>query len=143
MARHAAPKSPRPGSRALLRAGLTVTAAGAALGAGGAATASAAPVSATQAVGFSTPLGDVDAATPGQALAEAVHRSTAGGLAPAKTLQLDPLAGTGVDPLDNSLGTQIADFKPVSTAAATGPLAQGGSLDDMPVVGPATGLLPG
>ncbi|MFE0172614.1 hypothetical protein ACFWZ2_09885 [Streptomyces sp. NPDC059002] len=143
MARHAAPTSPRPGSRALLRAGLTVTAAGAAL-AGGAATASAVePLATTQTVGFSTPVGDFDAATPGQALTEAVHRSTAGGLAPAKTLQLDPLAGTGVDPLDNSLGTQIADFKPVSTAAATGPLAEGGSLEDMPLVGPAAGLLPG
>ncbi|MGH4033818.1 hypothetical protein ACQB60_33365 [Actinomycetota bacterium Odt1-20B] len=138
--RHA---SPQPPSRALLRAGLTFGVAGAALGVGGAATASAAPVSMSQAVGLATPVGHFDAATPGQAVTEAVHRSTAGGLAPAKHLRLDPLAGTGVDPLDNSLGTQVADFKPVSSAALTGPLTQGGSLDDVPVVGRATGLLPG
>ncbi|MFC7307292.1 hypothetical protein ACFQVC_24090 [Streptomyces monticola] len=141
MARHAAPR--QPAHRTLMRAGLTLTAAGAALGAGGAATASAQPLSATQSVGLSTPIGDFDAATPGEAVQQAIHRSAAGGLAPAKHLQLDPLAGTGVDPLDNAVGTQVADFKPVSTSAVTGPLAQGGSLKDLPVAGTATGLLPG
>ncbi|QEU92222.1 hypothetical protein [Streptomyces kanamyceticus] len=144
MARNTASNSPRPGARALLRVGLTVTAAGAALGAGGAANASAVePVSAAPAAGFSAPAGDADAGDPGQAVMEAVQRSTAGGLAPAKALRLNPLAGTSVDPLDNSLGTQIADFKPVSTAVATAPLAEGAALQDLPVVGPATGLLPG
>lgn len=62
---------------------------------------------------------------------------------PIKDLQLHPLAGTGVDPLDNSLGAQVADFRPVSTGAATGPLADGASLDELPVLGAAAGLLPG
>ncbi|ATL30058.1 hypothetical protein [Streptomyces formicae] len=144
MARNTASNSPRPGVRALLRVGLTVTAAGAALGAGGAANASAAePVAAAPTAGFATPVGDVDAGAPGKAVLDAVRRSTAGGLAPAKALRLNPLAGTGVDPLDNSLGTQIADFKPISTAAVTAPLTEGAALQDLPVVGPATGLLPG
>ncbi|WP_338699849.1 hypothetical protein V2W30_24760 [Streptomyces sp. Q6] len=142
MARHAALKSLSNSRRTLLRAGLTVAAAGAAVGAG-AATASAAPLPATQAPGLATPVGDIDAGSPTQALTQALHSSTTHGLAPAKALRLDPLAGTGVDPLDNSLGTQIADFKPVSTAPATAPLSSGGSLDDLPLVGPATGLLPG
>ena len=42
-----------------------------------------------------------------------------------KSLQLNPLANTGVDPLDNAVGTQVADFKPVSTTAVTGPLVTG------------------
>ncbi|AZM55105.1 hypothetical protein DMA15_23130 [Streptomyces sp. WAC 01529] len=128
MTGHAAPRSPRPGSRALLRAGLVLTAAGAALGAG---SASAAAVA--------TPLGDVDGAAAVSALTAAAHSA----LAPAKNLQLDPLANTSVDPLNNALGTQVADFKPVTTAVATGPLARGGSLDDLPLVGPVTKLLPG
>ncbi|QEV19827.1 hypothetical protein [Streptomyces alboniger] len=132
MTRHTASRSPRPGSRALLRAGLALTVAGAALGAG---SASAAAVP--------TPLGDVDGASAVQALVGAARSATAGGLNPARTLQLDPLANTSVDPLNNSLGTQVADFKPLTTAVATGPLARGASLDDLPVVGPATGLLAG
>ncbi|MFF3639909.1 hypothetical protein [Streptomyces sp. NPDC002564] len=144
MARHTATKSSGPRSRALLRAGLTVTAAGAALGIGGVGSAGAvepAPVGLPSEV--ATPLGDVDAATPLAALTSAVRHSTAGGLAPAKNLQLDPLANTSVDPLDNAIGTQVADFKPVSTAVATAPIANGGSLSDVPLVGRATGLLPG
>lgn len=66
-----------------------------------------------------------------------------GGLAPVKHLKLNPLSGTGVDPLDNAVGTQVADFKPVTTAVATGPLAEGGALADLPLVGPAASLLPG
>ncbi|MEV5613735.1 hypothetical protein [Streptomyces sp. NPDC052225] len=142
MARHAAPKSLSGSRRSLLCAGLTLAAAGAAVGAGGAA-ASAEPLHPAQAAGLSAPGGDGGSVGAGQALTGALHASTAGGLAPAKTLRLDPLAGTAVDPLDNSLGTQVADFKPVSTAAVTAPLTSGGSLDDLPVVGPATGLLPG
>ncbi|MYW68527.1 hypothetical protein GTY65_31280 [Streptomyces sp. SID8379] len=135
MARHAASNSPSRARRTLLRAGLTVTAAGAVIGAGGAA-ASAAPSAAAPAAGS-------DTATPAQAVANALGGSTASGLGTVKHLQLNPLAGTGVDPLDNSLGTQVADFKPVSTAAATAPLTSGGSLDDLPLVGPATSVLPG
>ncbi|MZD09781.1 hypothetical protein GTW43_32570 [Streptomyces sp. SID5785] len=128
MARHAAPKNPMPTTgarRTLLRAGLTMAAAGAAVAAG--------------ATGASA-AGGVDPLTP---LTSAVDASTTYGLAPVKNLQLDPLAGTGVDPLDNAVGTQVADFQPLSTAAVTGPVTSGSSLSELPVVGAATGLLPG
>ncbi|MER5886925.1 hypothetical protein ABT160_24140 [Streptomyces sp. NPDC001941] len=138
MARHAASSHPR---TALLRAGLTLGAAGALLGAGAAA-AQAAPVEPLSVLGPDSPLGELPT-TPGGPLTGAVGHSTAAGLAPAKRLRLDPLAGTGVDPLDNAVGTQVADFKPVSTAAVTGPVARGGALADLPLAGKATGLLPG
>jgi hypothetical protein len=64
------------------------------------------------------------------------------GVAPLRELRLDPLSNTGVDPLDNALGSQVADFRPVSTAAVTGPITSGGSLATLPLVGPVTGLLP-
>lgn len=139
-ARHAATKSSS-ASRALLRAGLSVSVAGAALGLGGG-VAGAAPA-ALPASELATPVGDVDPAVAGSALTDGLHRATAGGLGAAKNLRLNPLAGTGVDPLDNAVGTQVADFKPVSTAVATGPLAEGGSLAEMPVVGAVAGILPG
>ncbi|MEU6663603.1 hypothetical protein [Streptomyces sp. NPDC046821] len=138
MARHTAKKSSA-GRRALLRAGLTLTAAGAALG-GGAVTAGAAEPAATP---LASPVGDLDAAAAGGAVTGALHDATSGGLAPVKHLKLNPLAGTGVDPLDNVVGTQVADFKPVSTAVATGPLSKGGALADLPVVGQVTSVLPG
>ena len=62
---------------------------------------------------------------------------------PVKHLTLDPLSNTSVDPLDNGVGSQVADFKPVSTAVATDPLTHGGSLATLPLVGTAAGLLPG
>lgn len=136
MARHALSK---PRHRALLRAGLTLTATVAALGAGGAVAAQAAPAP-VPATGADSTLGAVgDAATP--ALTSALGYSLAGAVAPVTDLQIDPLAGTGVDPLDNAVGTQVADFKPVTTALVTGPLASGAALGDLPVAGQATGLL--
>ena len=79
----------------------------------------------------------------GEVLATELGKAVDGVLRPVKELPLDPLAKTGVDPLDNSLGTQIADFRPVSTEVLTRPLADGGSLDDLPVVGAVVDLLPG
>lgn len=138
MARHALSK---PRRRALLRAGLTLTALGAALGAGGAA-AQAAPLPAAPATGADSTLGAVsDAAAP--ALTSALGYGLAGAVAPVTDLQLDPLAGTGVDPLDNAVGTQVADFKPVTTAVVTDPLTSGAALGDLPVVGQMTGLITG
>ncbi|WP_203182140.1 hypothetical protein [Streptomyces pratensis] len=138
MARHALSK---PRHRALLRAGLTLTALGAALGAGGAA-AQAAPLPATPATGADSTLGAVgDAAAP--ALTSALGYGLVGAVEPVTDLQLDPLAGTGVDPLDNAVGTQIADFKPVTTAVVTDPLTSGAALGDLPVVGEVTGLITG
>ncbi|MET9477202.1 hypothetical protein [Streptomyces sp. NPDC002922] len=64
-------------------------------------------------------------------------------VSPVTQLQLDPLAGTGVDPLANGVGTQVADFKPLSTGVATDPLTSGGALKDLPVVGEVAGLLHG
>jgi hypothetical protein len=141
MARHALSKSPR---RALLRAGLTVTAVGAALGAGGAA-AQAAPLSLAPAAGAQdTGLGlgeDADAAT--GAVTGALGQSLKHGIAPVTHLQLDPLAKTGTDPLNNGVETQIADFKPLSTTVLTDPLTSGGALKDLPVAGPVVQALHG
>lgn len=138
MARHALSKSRR---RALLRAGLTVTAVGAALGAGGAA-AQAAPLPLVQATGTDTSLGEASEAA-GGAVTGALGQSLDNGLAPVTHLRLDPLAGTGVDPLDNAVGTQIADFKPLSTAALTDPVTSGGALKDLPVVSQVARVLHG
>ncbi|MFF3786036.1 hypothetical protein [Streptomyces sp. NPDC001933] len=138
MARHALSKSRR---RALLRAGLTVTAVGAALGAGGAA-AQAAPLPHVPAVGADTGLGAAGEAASG-AVTGALGHSLSNGIAPVTHLRLDPLAGTGTDPLDNVVGTQVADFKPLSTAAVTDPLTSGGALKDLPVAGPLAQTLHG
>ncbi|WP_240434375.1 hypothetical protein [Streptomyces sp. YIM 130001] len=133
--RHARPTGAgRPG-RALLRAGVTLAAAGAALAAGGAA-AQAAPA---EPAGASAP----DEMEPGAAAAAGLKSAVTNGLAPATDLQLNPLANTAVDPLNNAVGTQIADFKPLSTEIVTGPLARGASLGDLPVADQVTGLLKG
>lgn len=128
-----------PAQRALMRAGLLATVVGAAFGA-----------SATSATAAGTESGAATADAVAQGLmapaAETV-RGTGSGLGSSlgvlKELQINPMANTGSDPLDNSVGTQIADFREVSTAAVTGPLARGASLSELPVVGPVTGLLPG
>ncbi|MGA4839972.1 hypothetical protein [Streptomyces sp. G45] len=149
--RHATPpyspssssSSPSPSSspaRALLRAGVALGVAGVALGAGGAgavAAPAAAPAEAP-ASGLSG-LGNLDATTAGEGLLHGLGQA----VRPVKRLQLDPLAGTGVDPLDNAVGTQVADFKPVSSAVATAPITQGGSISDLPVVGAVANALPG
>ncbi|MEU9100766.1 hypothetical protein [Streptomyces sp. NPDC048361] len=121
--------------RALLRAGLTVTAAGAALAGAGTAAAQAAPLPAP-ALGHSATADDLTAA------AQGLTGSVGHAVGPLTGLRLDPLANTGVDPLTNGVGTQVADFKPVSTTAATGVLTSGAALKDLPLVGGATGALP-
>jgi hypothetical protein len=60
---------------------------------------------------------------------------------PVAGLKPNPLAGTGVDPLDNGLGTQLADFQPLTSQAVTGPVAQAQSIESIPVVGQVAGLL--
>jgi hypothetical protein len=138
MARHAAPRTPT-AQRALLRAGLALTTAGAALGAGAATAAADTAPTADVVRAPSTSPGDVDPRTALQAPVEGVRQVT-GAVA---GLKPNPLAGTGVDPLDNSVGTQVADFKPVSSQMVTGPVAQAESVGSVPVVGQATGLLTG
>ncbi|MEV5968882.1 hypothetical protein [Streptomyces sp. NPDC051921] len=130
MARHAQSRTPRRST--LLKAGLTVTAAGAALlGAGAAA-------QAADGVGVPLPADSLTQVDGAAALEGVGH-----GVAPLTQLQIDPLANTGVDPLDNGLGTQVADFKPVGTNLVTDHVTKGGALADLPVAGPlAQGLLP-
>ncbi|WP_030682797.1 hypothetical protein [Streptomyces cellulosae] len=60
---------------------------------------------------------------------------------PVTGLKPNPLAGTGVDPLDNGVGTQVGDFKPLTSQALTRPVAQASSIGSLPVVGGAAGLL--
>jgi hypothetical protein len=62
---------------------------------------------------------------------------------PVAALKPNSLAGTGVDPLDNGVGTQLADFQPLTSKALTGPVAQAQSIGSIPVIGQATGLLGG
>jgi hypothetical protein len=145
MASHARPRTSRTSAarRALARGGVVVTAAGAALGAGGLASASAAEQPASPAGTATTRL---ERQQPGAGLEHAlggVRSGVAGALAPAKNLQLDPLAGTGSDPLANGVGTQVGDFQPVGTSGLTAPVTRGDSLAELPVVAPSVGLLPG
>lgn len=135
-ARHArtVPHPPPPFARNLVRVGLTVSA-GAALVAGSAAGASAAGQARAQ---FGRT--DVLAAVEGTHIA--LEKSLEGLTPVLKNLPTDPLANTGVDPLDNGARTQVADFKPVGTSVATDPLAKGGHVGDLPVVGAVANLLP-
>jgi hypothetical protein len=138
MARHAFPRTPT-AQRALLRAGLALTTAGAALGAGAAtAAADTAPVADTVRTLPASP-GDLGPRSGLQALTAGVHSVTGS----VEGLRPNPLAGTGADLLDNGVGTQVADFKPVSSRDLTGPVAQAESLGNVPVVGQVLGLLHG
>ncbi|WBB64661.1 hypothetical protein O7599_27965 [Streptomyces sp. WMMC500] len=155
MGQHAS-RIPSRTQRALLRAGLITAAAGSALAAGGAAGAAAAPADGLAGrlpdavdtldkikVGENNEIDtdEVNAALAGVNRGADTARRTA--LAPLTDLQLNPMAKTGSDPLDNSVGTQIGENgAPVSTAAVTGPLAEGASLQELPTVGPfAAGLV--
>ncbi|WP_328873452.1 hypothetical protein OHT76_27090 [Streptomyces sp. NBC_00287] len=60
---------------------------------------------------------------------------------PVAGLKPNPLAGTGVDPLDNGVGTQLADFQPLTSQMLTGPVAQAQSIGSIPVIGQAASLL--
>ncbi|MFP1628388.1 hypothetical protein ACLB9X_25200 [Streptomyces sp. 5K101] len=133
MARHAASPQRR---RTLVRAGLTVAVAGAALGAGSAAAQAAPAAESVDAQPVAGP------AAPLATLTGTVTRSVEG-VGELKRLRLYPLANTGVDPLDNSVGTQVADFKPVNTALVTDHVTRGQALEDLPAAGPlAKGVLP-
>jgi hypothetical protein len=130
MARHTSSQHPT-AQRALV----ALAAAGAALGAG-AATAHADAGSPVLDVPWRpTSLGKVDPKAGLTALTGAVGYVTG----PVAGLKPNPLAGTGVDPLDNGVGTQFADFKPVGSRMATAPLAQARSLGSVPVVGQLLG----
>ncbi|MGP3986581.1 hypothetical protein [Streptomyces sp. 3N207] len=131
-ARH---KAPAP--RVFARAGVLAAAVGAALG-------SAVPTAAAAEQGGAGKTGGDFAmeglvhglTTPVRGTVRGTGVALGSALKAVNDLQLDPLANTGTDPLDNSVGTKIADFPPLSTAAVTGPLARGASLGDLPLVGP-------
>ncbi|KUN73470.1 hypothetical protein AQJ46_06905 [Streptomyces canus] len=126
MARHANPTARR-----------TLTAlatAGVALGAGaGVAAADTEPI-----VGMvgarPTSLGNIDPQAGVQSLTGSVGYVTG----PVAGFKPNPLAGTGVDPLDN--GVAIGDSQPVASRALLGPVAQAQSIGSMPVVGQVVGL---
>ncbi|MGW0362162.1 hypothetical protein [Streptomyces sp. NPDC002990] len=92
----------------------------------------------------------------GAALAMAADGAQAGELSvpaalsgvadPLTGLKVNPLANTGVDPLDNGVATKVADFPSLGTNMVTGSLTRGSSIGELPaatassLVGP---LLPG
>lgn len=132
MARHTS--SPNPTAQ---RALVALATAGVALGAG-AATASAATEPVVDVMRTRpTTLGNIDP----QAGLQAVTGSVGYVTGPVSGLKPNPLAGTGVDPLDNGVGTQLADFQPLTSQALTGPVAQAQSIGSLPVVGQVAGLL--
>ncbi|WP_329289998.1 hypothetical protein [Streptomyces sp. NBC_01455] len=134
MARHASGKNPT-----ARRALLALATAGAALGAG-AATAAADTAPAVDVMrSRAASAGNLDPQAGVQALSGTLGYVTG----PLGNLKPNPLAGTGVDPLDNGIGTQLADFKPLSSQSLTRPLAQAPSLGSVPVVGQALGVLGG
>ncbi|MEU6401588.1 hypothetical protein [Streptomyces sp. NPDC046985] len=129
MARHASPSRDR--SRPTVRRVLVAVAtAGAALGAG-AATASADSV---PVLGTAHQLGSLGKTDP-QAGLKALTGSVGYATGPVAGLKPNPLAGTGVDPLDNGVGTQLADFKPLTSKTLTGPVAQAPSVGAVPLAG--------
>ncbi|CAL9298245.1 hypothetical protein [Streptomyces sp. SudanB182_2057] len=129
--RHASPQH-----SAAQRALVVLAAAGAALGAG-AATASAATVPGTGVTYRPVDAGNIDPEAGLRAVTGIVGYVTG----PVTGLKPNPLAGTGVDPLDNGVGTQVADFQPVGTQTLTRPLAQARSLGSIPVLGQLLGAL--
>ncbi|GGZ04485.1 hypothetical protein GCM10010300_55480 [Streptomyces olivaceoviridis] len=131
MARHTSPRH-----STAQRALIVLATAGAALGAG-AATASADSIPGVGLNYRPVNLGNVDPQAGARALTGVVGYVTG----PVAGLKPNPLAGTGVDPLDNGVGTQLADFKPVGSQMLTRPLAQAQSLGSVPVVGQALGGL--
>ncbi|MDX3760334.1 hypothetical protein ACWDBO_16145 [Streptomyces mirabilis] len=134
MARHAHQQTPLARTTTRIAVALGVVAAGAA---------AASPAVAAPAVDLTrtqpTSLGNLDPQAGLGVLTGSVGYVTG----PIAGLKPNPLAGTGVDPLDNGVGTQLADFKPLTSRALTGPLAQARSVGSVPVVGQALGSLGG
>ncbi|MEU9555292.1 hypothetical protein [Streptomyces fumanus] len=138
MARHASPRTPT-----VRRALAVLATAGAALGAGAATASATVPPPAPSSASPSSSSGE--APLLGETDAEAGLRAVAGSVGhaagPVAGLRPNPLAGTGVDPLDNGVGTQVADFPPLTSTALTGPVTQAESVGTIPVAGRATELV--
>ncbi|MBB5934854.1 hypothetical protein [Streptomyces zagrosensis] len=139
-----------PVSRALLRLGLVVSAAGATFAAGSGAPAVGAPATAAPVDeivhGALDTAGDVTGHPQARVVPvprAAMRQATSAVVGPVKRLPTNPLASTGVDLLSNEVSTQIADFKPVSTAMVTAPLSRGATVGQLPLVGDVLRELPG
>ncbi|MEV7557852.1 hypothetical protein ACGFYY_10515 [Streptomyces sp. NPDC048331] len=61
---------------------------------------------------------------------------------PIANLKVNPLAHTGVDPLDNGVATKVADFPAVGTGMVTGILTQGPSVGELPTAAASSLLGP-
>ncbi|MGM9441062.1 hypothetical protein ACTAF0_12465 [Streptomyces murinus] len=126
MARHSKPQHPT-----ARRALFALVTAGAALGAGAATAHADTDAPLVQMPWRPTSLGNIDPEAGLTVLTGTVGYVTG----PVAGLKPNPLAGTGVDPLDNGVGTQVADFKPVGSQMLTAPIAEAQSLGSLPVVG--------
>ncbi|WP_326807522.1 hypothetical protein OHB04_13700 [Streptomyces sp. NBC_01775] len=128
-----------PAQRAFLRAGLLATVVGAALASSGPAATAAEQGSGASdtAAGFKAAAEGLTAPVSGTV--SGTGRGLGESLTVVKKLPLNPMANTGSDPLNNAVATQVADFREVSTAALTGPLARGATLTELPLVGPVVG----
>ncbi|MFJ9775349.1 hypothetical protein ACIRVF_29545 [Kitasatospora sp. NPDC101157] len=78
---------------------------------------------------------------------QALNGTTTGlgyGVAPLKSLRLDPWANSSADVLNNGATIQPDQgLAPVGTGMLTGPLSAGGGVKDLPLVGGLSGVLPG
>ncbi|MFD8701659.1 hypothetical protein ACFV1W_03415 [Kitasatospora sp. NPDC059648] len=98
-----------------------------------------------------TPSGQSPAAGPASLaktdVGQALNGTTTGlgyGVAPLKSLRLDPWANSSADVLNNGATIQPDQgLAPVGTGTLTGPLSAGGGVKDLPLVGGLSGVLPG
>ncbi|MFI2759648.1 hypothetical protein ACH5A3_12310 [Streptomyces echinatus] len=131
MARHTSPQHPT-----ARRALILLATAGAALGAGSAAAQADVGPHLVNAPSRPASLGRIDP----QAGLTALTGTPGYVTGPVAGLKPNPLAGTGVDPLDNGVGTQLADFKPVGSRTLTRPVAEAPTMESVPVVGYVLGM---
>ncbi|MCX5194802.1 hypothetical protein OOK31_12985 [Streptomyces sp. NBC_00249] len=71
-----------------------------------------------------------------------IPAALAGVTDPISNLKVNPLAHTGVDPLDNGVATKVADFPSVGTGKVTGILTQGPSVGELPMAAASSLLGP-
>ncbi|MCF2529799.1 hypothetical protein [Yinghuangia soli] len=91
----------------------------------------AASIGAAVALGVAAPAATASPTSPAPTrLDPALDAALPAATAPITHAALNPLAGTGFNPLDNSVGTQVGDL-PVSTALATGKVAKGTNLGEL------------
>jgi hypothetical protein len=88
----------------------------------------AASIGAAVALGVGAPVASAAVATPAPTRLDPALDAVLPALSgPVDYVPLNPLAGGGFNPVDNSVGTQVGDL-PVSTAMATGQIAEGTTL---------------